>query len=156
MEGDLVRNAKSCLAFKATNVHHGILTGSGGGFTQRYTDFIVGELGETSLIHYSIDQAGNVNNIERAPLLLKNRPEEYSRLMQIALDIEFFKIKFDPPPSGIIRHTAVIHPKYGQHYVVWDMNGSPSTPPKSFEMLVKFDREIRHFLTASFKDEFCI
>ena len=147
---------KVCQAFgsidtgKLISVNEGILTGGGGCFTQRFTDFIIGTMGETLLNHYIIDLGtGNPADVQSVRLL-KNRADGYARLMKMVLDIGFFKIELNPSHDQMVRHTAVAHPKYGVHRMIWAKNGLP-TPP---EELVKFGQEIRHFLDEGFKEEF--
>jgi hypothetical protein len=127
----------------------GILTGGGGGFTYEYTDFVVNTVGETFLNHYVMAD-GEISDFQSAKLLLGERSNEYKRLMNLAIDIDFFKIELDPPKNTIVRHTTVAHPTYGKNRVIWALDAS-NPPP---EELVKFDQEIRNFLIKSFKEEF--
>ena len=146
-----IRKFGSIDASKLMDQGESILTGGGGGFVHTFQDFIVGASGDVLLKNYRIDmRTGEPYDIQRAPLLTRNRAEEFRRLMEMALDIGFFKLKLDLPRITLVRHTAVAHPDHGAHRVVWATEGPP-TPPKE---LVKFDREIRRFLTESFKDEF--
>ncbi len=128
-----------------------ILTGGGGGFTQRFTDFVIGTSGETLLSTYKVDLGtGEPTDLRTAPLLLHNRASEYARLLQIALDIDFFNLELEPPPSSLLRHTAVAHPNHGAHRVIWALDVEP-VPPKE---LVIFDQGLRRFLTKGFEEEF--
>jgi hypothetical protein len=145
-------------AFASTDIDklisedEGILTGGGGGWSQFFTDFVVNISGETFLNYYSIAiDSGDMDVFQSAKLLLGERSKEYERLMKMAIEIDFFKIKIDHPPGNtIVRHTAAAHSTYGKNRVIWAMDAS-NPPP---EELVKFDQEIRNFLTKSFKEEF--
>lgn len=138
-------------ARKFVSESEAVLSGGGGGFALRFTDFLTGSQGETFLNYYTIDYAtGEPIDVQSAPLLLNNRAPSFEALMKLALDIEFFKIELDEPASSLVRHTAVAHPDYGAHRVVWAFDTAPRPP----EPLVQFDREIRRFLAQSFEQEF--
>lgn len=129
----------------------GILTGGGGGFTWHYTDFLLtGPMGETSVAHYWKDEStGEPMDVETSRLLLENREDGFSRLMQMAIEIDFFNIRLAPPATSIFRHTAVAHPVHGTNVVVWSKVASPAPPID----LVRFDLEIRRFLSLGFLEE---
>lgn len=121
-----------------------VLVGKGGGFTQVFTYFVIEPSAETSVIH-SANGA-----VKAAPLLLRNRPKEFDRLMDFALQIDFFNIAVDPPLSDMPRQISISHPAHGIHTVVWATDADPPVP----DGLVRLDEEIRNFLTQEFREEF--
>ncbi len=128
----------------------GILSGGGGGFMNRFFDFIIQPQGETSVNFYTADyETGDAINVQTSLLLTFNRAEEFESLMQTALSIDFFNINLPPPTTNLVRHTAVAHPDHGVHTVVWAMAGD-TTPPLA---LVRFDLDIRRFLGLGFSQE---
>ncbi len=153
-----MKNAEAaCKAFGLVDVRElfssdeGILTGAGGGYTLRFTDFIIGTQGETTLSHYTINpDTGQQTNRQSARLLLMNRSKKFERLIEKVLEVDFFGIELPPPTSLTIRQTALAHPEHGVHHLVWAVDASP-TPPRE---LVELDLKIRNFLTESFTEEF--
>lgn len=127
-----------------------ILIGRGGGFTQQFTDFIIGQTGQTTIVNYTRDYNGTPLDLRSAPLLTYNLAEDFEKFLSLAVQINFFNIQLPPPMSEMVERLFISHPTYGDHEVVWSDRGDPIPP----DDLLKLAAELRRFLAESFTREF--
>ena len=132
------------------DIDFAVLVGSGGGFTWRFSDFLIELNGSTTIASYLAESEGGVSEFKSTPLLLYERSTRVEELIDYATKMEFFNIELDPPKSTFAKHIAIKHPLYGVKRVIWSEDAVPIAPAG----LVLLDREIRFFLAESFTQEF--
>lgn len=127
-----------------------ILVGRGGGFVQQFTNFLVTEQGKTYVEHFAFDEfSGQPYNYHISPVLLHENTIEYERLLNYAKQIDFLNADAPPVNSTLFNITEVDHSGIGTRQVLW--NKTPTGDPETD--LEVFDREIRKFLAATFRQE---
>ena len=132
------------------DIDFALLVGSGGGFTWRFSDFLIELNGFTTIANYLAESEGGISEYQSAPLLLAERSSRVEELIDYAAKVDFFNIELNLPTTTFVKHIAIKHPLHGLKRVIWTEDAVPILPAG----LVLLDREIRFFLAESFTQEF--
>ena len=127
-----------------------LAVGSGGGFTQRFSEFYFSPSGEVDYITFA-KQGGDVVEEQHAALLFSEKRAQVDEILQFANDIKFYEIQSNSSNEDtVVRSTGVFLSGRGGHVVSWNLFNEGKLPPT----LIELDNRLRGLLNLSFVKEY--